>query len=502
MYKSIIFDIDGTLADTTGRITEAALAGFEAIGIDEADNSMLRAFSVNPIRKKYSEYTDGNEELTDIAVKAFRQKYEESGFEGIVLYDGIENVLSSLKAEGKNIGVVSSRGIDETNELLSELRIAKYVDEAVCSSVFEGECTKADLVAEACVILDDGSDGKTLFVGDRFYDVEAGKEAGVDTMGVLYGNGALGEVEESSPDLICETTSDIVDKILKNDYKTRMKHSAIYPNGYIYKASAGKKIWDVIYPILIYVGLDYFVSVVVMAVLAFIGLFGPGDIFYIMSDVVGSFSIPLTFVVYIMSIAVFIPILENDRKVTGLYGNRKLLKLPGVKNSILLVLIGFASSVAINLIIVLTGLNRLIESVDSRTILFSQSFPVELVLMCIAAPIAEEILFRGILFNRLRRSLAFLPAALIVSAAFGVLHMEIVTAVTALIFGMIMAYIYEITQSLAATIVMHAAFNFFPVLVNSLDIGITVLGCMIAAAAGCVIAGISIVMFKKSVTSK
>ena len=180
----------------------------------------------------------------------------------------------------------------------------------------------------------------------------------------------------------------------------------------------------------------------------------------------------------------------------------ELLKLPGVKNSILLVLIGFASSVAINLIIVLTGLNRLIESVDSRTILFSQSFPVELVLMCIAAPIAEEILFRGILFNRLRRSLAFLPAALIVSAAFGVLHMEIVTAVTALIFGMIMAYIYEITQSLAATIVMHAAFNFFPVLVNSLDIGITVLGCMIAAAAGCVIAGISIVMFKKSVTSK
>ena len=107
MYKSIIFDIDGTLADTTGRITEAALAGFEAIGIDEADNSMLRAFSVNPVRKKYSEYTDGNEELTDIAVKAFRQKYEEPGFEGIVLYDGIENVLSSLKAEGKNIGVVS-----------------------------------------------------------------------------------------------------------------------------------------------------------------------------------------------------------------------------------------------------------------------------------------------------------------------------------------------------------------------------------------------------------
>jgi sodium transport system permease protein len=89
------------------------------------------------------------------------------------------------------------------------------------------------------------------------------------------------------------------------------------------------------------------------------------------------------------------------------------------------------------------------------------SLPIQVLLIAIAAPISEEICFRGMLFGGLRRNLPRLAAALISALIFGGLHVLTgISAVPPLIaFGFILALLYEKTGSIVPGIVLHMLNN-------------------------------------------
>lgn len=87
--------------------------------------------------------------------------------------------------------------------------------------------------------------------------------------------------------------------------------------------------------------------------------------------------------------------------------------------------------------------------------------PVQVLLIVIAAPISEELCFRGMLFGGLRERLPRLIAALIAAVIFGALHaLTGITAVPPLIaFGFLLALLYERTGSIVPCIVLHMLNN-------------------------------------------
>jgi len=89
------------------------------------------------------------------------------------------------------------------------------------------------------------------------------------------------------------------------------------------------------------------------------------------------------------------------------------------------------------------------------------AIPVQVLLIVIAAPISEEVCFRGMLFGGLRRSLPRIPAALLAGLIFGGLHaLTGVTAVPPLIaFGFILSLLYEKTGSIVPGIMLHMLNN-------------------------------------------
>jgi uncharacterized protein len=94
------------------------------------------------------------------------------------------------------------------------------------------------------------------------------------------------------------------------------------------------------------------------------------------------------------------------------------------------------------------------------------SIPIQVLLIVIAAPISEEVCFRGMLFGGLRRSLTRIPAALVAGLVFGGLHaLTGVTAVPPLIaFGFILSLLYEKTGSIVPGIMLHMLNNCFALL--------------------------------------
>jgi uncharacterized protein len=87
--------------------------------------------------------------------------------------------------------------------------------------------------------------------------------------------------------------------------------------------------------------------------------------------------------------------------------------------------------------------------------------PVQVLLIVVAAPISEEVCFRGMLFGGLRRRLPRLAAALVSALVFGALHATTgISAVPPLIgFGFILALLYEKTGSIVPGIVLHMLNN-------------------------------------------
>jgi len=75
------------------------------------------------------------------------------------------------------------------------------------------------------------------------------------------------------------------------------------------------------------------------------------------------------------------------------------------------------------------------------------------------APIAEEVVFRGLVYTRLRRAMPASAAMLLSSLMFGVLHGQIVWIVYAAFLGVIMAAVFERTGSLHSSIILHVVFN-------------------------------------------
>lgn len=81
------------------------------------------------------------------------------------------------------------------------------------------------------------------------------------------------------------------------------------------------------------------------------------------------------------------------------------------------------------------------------------------VVIVLAAPIGEELFFRGLLFGGLRRSLPFWAAAVISAAIFAVVHVYLLLMPLLFLVGFGLAYIYERSDSLVTSIAAHAAFN-------------------------------------------
>lgn len=91
-----------------------------------------------------------------------------------------------------------------------------------------------------------------------------------------------------------------------------------------------------------------------------------------------------------------------------------------------------------------------------------------IVMVVVIGPLAEELLFRGVLYGRLRRSFTVTQAAVISAAIFGIYHKNIVQGVYAALFGLLLAYTFEKTQTIWGCVIMHMMFNLSSYLVKGI----------------------------------
>lgn len=99
--------------------------------------------------------------------------------------------------------------------------------------------------------------------------------------------------------------------------------------------------------------------------------------------------------------------------------------------------------------------------------IYSGGIFIQILSTVIIAPVVEELLFRGLIYKRLRANLKTVPAMLLSAFIFGLVHANIVQFVYAFLIGIIVAFVYERFRTIVAPVLFHLGANLLSVLITN-----------------------------------
>ena len=186
-YRLVIFDFDGTIADTSEGILDSHKHVLKVMNhVVPGDEDLKKLIGGNLLNI----YTDKfGFEPSDArnAVNIYRNRYSTVGLHKAVLYHGVTELLKHLKEKNITIAVATLKAEKFAVTMLEEMHVREYFD-YICGMDDMDSLTKVELV-QKCMKLSQCPKEQTVLVGDSENDEIGAKNAGVDFIGVTYGFG-------------------------------------------------------------------------------------------------------------------------------------------------------------------------------------------------------------------------------------------------------------------------------------------------------------------------
>lgn len=215
-FKTILFDLDGTIIDSSEGITKSVDFALKHFGIEVENLDTLKKFIGPPLIDSFKRYYNFPEEQAREAVTVYRSRYNNVGVYECSLYPGIKETLRVLKSMGYYIGLASSKPEELCNIILEHHKIKDYFDD-VTGATFDGRiATKVDVLNEFFRRHPETDLSDMVLVGDTMFDVEGAKATGLKCIGVSYGFGNASELLNSGAICIIDNICDLPDTINNN----------------------------------------------------------------------------------------------------------------------------------------------------------------------------------------------------------------------------------------------------------------------------------------------
>ena len=214
-YDYILFDFDGTLADSKPGIVSCIRYALDKHGIQYTE-AILDKMVGPPFRVSMKEFFGLELDEIEELITDYRGKYASGGWKtDCRVFDGIFDMLGALRHAGKHLAVATSKPIKFTNMIVHELGLTPYFEYVAGASADASKEAKSDVINLALDNLQAYDKSKVLMVGDRLYDIVGAKECGVDVAAVLWGYGDREEFEKYGADYIISTPQHLVKFILE-----------------------------------------------------------------------------------------------------------------------------------------------------------------------------------------------------------------------------------------------------------------------------------------------
>lgn len=474
MKDYLLFDLDGTLTDPKIGITTCVQYALASFGIEEPDLDKLEPFIGPPLLDSFKQFYGMSEEDGLKAVAKYRERFNDVGIFENEIYPGMEKMLKYLKTSGMHLAVASSKPTVFVERILEHFHIQQYFDVVVGSELDGTRSKKSEVVQEALNQLFKGGPVQresVYMIGDTKYDIEGARECGVESIGVAYGYGGLEQLMDAHADYIVCSVEELR-SFLRRSLKEKRQQI---------KTTPSQRIWRLLYPLLLFVLLKFLtLTAVTMLVMGLDGQL-PESVMNLLvirgeNGIIAKFTPNGTLLAGMIAFLVAGAGIRKIARYTikEAKGNTKLLHLRQEPTASYLLMAGatLGCILGVNLFMLLSGMAKISAEYTSMAEANRQaSFLLGLLYYCLVTPIAEELLFRGILYNYLRQpgktirmgeniSRQIGSAILVSACLFSIYHMNSVQGIYAFVFGCLMAYAYEYFGEFLIPVAMHIFSNF------------------------------------------
>ena len=210
-YDSVIFDLDGTLFDTSEGMFNCVIHALGLLKVEVPTMSELEKFIGPALNESFKKICSLDDSSAEFASAAFRERYLTQGIYEVSTYPYVENLLTCLKNKGVKMSIATLKNQDSAEKLLDHLGFAPYFD-SICGALCDWGDDKTEIIRRSIRSLEPENISKVVLVGDSMFDAMGAVANGVDFIAVLHG---FGFRDRKSVDydtvLIAENMNEVMD---------------------------------------------------------------------------------------------------------------------------------------------------------------------------------------------------------------------------------------------------------------------------------------------------
>ncbi len=205
-YKSILFDVDGTLINSEKGLLGAYKCALKNIGMPIPEDRVLRRCLGPSPRQSLKEVLGVPDDKMELAYILNRGYFLTQGYKDFEIIKGMDALVKDLHAAGYKLFTASTK-VEWVCELcMQRMGLFDYFTK-VCGASNDNETRvkKEDVInyAISCGAED------AIIVGDRMFDINGGKACGIDSIGITFGFGEAEEIMAHKPTYVCNSVEDI-----------------------------------------------------------------------------------------------------------------------------------------------------------------------------------------------------------------------------------------------------------------------------------------------------
>jgi phosphoglycolate phosphatase len=210
-YNTIIFDMDGTLLNTLEDLTDSVNYALQICGYTERTLDEIRCFVGNGVRVLINQAVPARTSEEDVVncLTIYRKHYSENMQHKTRPYDGINELLKSLKEKDIKLAIVSNK-YDSAVKALCKDYFQDYIQIAIGESPEIAKKPAPDSVFTALEQLGAVKE-KALYVGDSEVDVQTARNAGLACIGVTWGFRDREVLAAEGADIIIDRPQELLD---------------------------------------------------------------------------------------------------------------------------------------------------------------------------------------------------------------------------------------------------------------------------------------------------
>jgi len=217
MFTAAIFDLDGTLLDSVEDLEKAcnyALSKFNLPQIDSQKYKLMLGYGRHKVIESIiSEFFGYDQvDVTDKFLEYFNEYYDSHMFDNTKPFEGIIDMLDVLNKNEVITAVLSNKTHDNTITLCERFFIDKIKYSSGLKDGFNAKPDPASLLA----IMDDLNIKKEdcIYIGDTEIDIQVARNAGIKSLGVLWGFRTQAMLEQENADFIASNIDEMIEIIL------------------------------------------------------------------------------------------------------------------------------------------------------------------------------------------------------------------------------------------------------------------------------------------------